>query len=165
MRKGAVLRKTDTGRATTVSTSPTTSAGMMSAPSSWGGDQQAEQDEHADLGDPAEPLGEAPGGGPVRQLGVAEDQRGEIDGQEAGAVRERAARVGHGRDGHHGDRVEAGGGQRHVPQPVRAQQADGEADGGADGQLQGDLAEQQVPVVDRVGGGEGHDEDDDGGRR
>ena len=32
------------------------------------GDQQAEQDEHADLGDPAEPFGEAAGGGPVRQL-------------------------------------------------------------------------------------------------
>ncbi len=68
---------------------------------------------------------------------------------------------GHG-DGHHGDGVEAGGGQGHVPQPQGAQPADRDADRGADGQLQGDLRDQDVPVLDRSGRGERDDQDDDG---
>ncbi len=77
-------------------------------------------------------------------------------GQGAGGVRDDG-------DGHDGDRVEAGGGQGDVPQPVGAEEADRDADGRADGEFQGDLAEEHVPVVDRSGGGEGDDEDDDGG--
>ncbi len=124
------------------------------------GDQQAQQDEHADLADPAEPLGEAAGGRGVRQFGVAEDDGGQIDGEEARAVGQGAGRVGGDGDGHDGDRVEAGGGQCHMPHAVRAEPADGQSDGGADGQLQGYFPEQGVPVLDGSGRGERHDQDD-----
>jgi hypothetical protein len=127
------------------------------------GDQQAEQDEHADLSDPAEPVGEAAGGGPMRQFRVAQHHRGEVDAEEAAAVRQRAARVRRDGDRHDGDGVEAGGGQRHVPEPPGAEPAHREPDGGTDGQLQRYLAHQYVPVVDRARRGEGHDQDDDRG--
>lgn len=84
----------------------------------------------------------------MRKFGVAQDERGEVDGQESGAVRHGACRVrGHG-DGKYGDRVEAGGGQRQVFQAVRPDPAHRDPDGGADQQFQGDLADQLIPVID-----------------
>ncbi len=50
-----------------------------------------------------------------------------------------------------------------MAQPERAQPPHRDADGGADGQFQGDLADQDVPVLDRADGGERDDEDDHGG--
>ena len=76
---GSRLSRTSSGLATIVRTRPMITAGQKSAPRFVRGDQQSEQDEHADLGDPAEPVGEAAGGGPVGQLGVAEHHRGEVD--------------------------------------------------------------------------------------
>ena len=64
----------------------------MSAAELAGVDQQAEQDEQADLRQPAEPLGEGPGRRAVRQPGVGEHDRGQIGGDEAAGVR--AARRG-----------------------------------------------------------------------
>lgn len=125
--------------------------------------QQAEQDEHADLGEPAEPFCETAVGRGVRQFGVAEDHRGEIDGEEAAAVRHGTGPVRHDRDRQDGDRVEAGRGQGHMPQGERAEPAGRESDDRADRQLQRDLADQHVPGVDRTGRGERHHQDHDGG--
>ena len=51
-----------------------------------GREQQPQHHEQADLGQPRDALGERPGGGAVRQLGVAEDERGDVDRGEAGRV-------------------------------------------------------------------------------
>jgi hypothetical protein len=48
-----------------------------------GRSEQAQHDEQADLGQPAHPLGESPGRGPVRQSSIAERQCRHVDGQEA----------------------------------------------------------------------------------
>ncbi len=65
-RNGQSEQTTDSGRATSSRTNPTTRAG-----STWRQfarrDQQAEEHEQADLGEPAQALGERAGGGPVRQ--------------------------------------------------------------------------------------------------
>ena len=76
-----------------------------------GVDQQAEQDEQADLRQPAEPLGERPGGRAVRQPGVGEHDRGQIGGEEPAGVG--AARRGE-RDHaepERRERIQPGGGQ------------------------------------------------------
>ena len=51
--------------------------------------EQPEQHEQPDLGQPAQPLGEAPDGGAVRQSRVAEHERGEVRRR---GTRSRAAR-------------------------------------------------------------------------
>ena len=55
----------------------------------WEG-QQAEHDEEADLGDPANSFHEGAGRGPVRQLGIPEDQRAHVHGRKPAGVDERA---------------------------------------------------------------------------
>ncbi len=75
-------------------------------------------------------------------------------------MRQRARRVRHHGDRHDRDRVEAGGGQRHVPQTPGAQPAHRETDRRADRQLQQDHAQQHVPVVDRARRGQRDHEDD-----
>ena len=81
------LTSTDSGRATKVSISPATTASTtISQVIRLGREQQAEHDEQPDLGQPGEALGEGPGGGAVRQLGVAEHQRGDVHRGEAGGV-------------------------------------------------------------------------------
>ncbi len=96
----------------------------------------------------------------MRQLGVAEDHRGDVDGEEAGAVQQRAAGVGEHGEGQHRDRVEAGGRQGDALDAVRAELADREADRQADRQLGEDRADQDVPRVRLADGGEGDDQDD-----
>ncbi|CAM5683560.1 hypothetical protein SGLAM104S_04411 [Streptomyces glaucescens] len=88
-RNGVRHSTTLSGRATMVRTRPMTSPGRTSSPSSYGVDEEAEQDEHADLGEPAESVGEAAGGGPVRQPARCHiAMEGEVDGEEAAAVGE-----------------------------------------------------------------------------
>ena len=56
---GRAQRAPTSGRATSVSTRPATSAGRIAAGQPAGDGQQAEQHEQADLGEPGQPLGEA----------------------------------------------------------------------------------------------------------
>ena len=75
---------TESGRATKVSTSPAAMAiADLLEVIRPGETQQPEHHEQPDLGQPGHALGERPGGRPVRQLGVAEDQRRDVDRGEA----------------------------------------------------------------------------------
>jgi hypothetical protein len=76
------------------------------------GDEQPEQDEQTDLGEPAEPFGEGPGRGPMREPGIGQDQCCEVGGKEAAGVRGAAGGEGDDAQPEGGQRVEAGGGQR-----------------------------------------------------
>ena len=81
---------TEMGRATKVSPRPaTTAVTTVVEVDLVRRDQQPEHHEQPDLGQPGDPLGERPGGRPVGQLGVAEDQRGDVDRGEAGPVQRR----------------------------------------------------------------------------
>ena len=51
-----------------------------------GVDEQAEEDEQADLREPAEPFGERAGGRAVRQSGIGEHDCGQIGGEETAGV-------------------------------------------------------------------------------
>ena len=121
-----------------------------SSPSSSGVTSRPSSDEHADLGDPAERVGEAAGGGPVRQLAVAQHQRGEIDGEEAAARAARRAAYASDGDRHDRDRIEPGGGQGDVPEAPGAQPADRDADGRADGQLREPISPSSGTVLGRA---------------
>ena len=100
---------TETGRATKVSTSPATIARpTVREVDPARREQQAEHHEQPDLGQPRDALGERPGGDAVGQLAVAEDQRGDVDRGEAGAVHGRRGAVREEGQAQHGDRVEAG---------------------------------------------------------
>ena len=59
-----------------------------------GRQQQPEHHEQPDLRQPGDALGEGPGRGAVRQLAVAEHQRGRVDGGEPGGVQGRRTGVG-----------------------------------------------------------------------
>ena len=55
--------------------------------------QQPQHDEQPDLSQPRQPLDEGPRGGAVRQPGVAQHHRGDVDGEESAAVQMGAAGV------------------------------------------------------------------------
>ena len=76
-------------------------------------DEQAEQDEEADLGDPADPLVEGDDRAPRRDPRRAERQRGQVDGEQAGAVRDLGQAVGEAGDRDRRHRVDAVGRQPH----------------------------------------------------
>jgi hypothetical protein len=99
------------------------------------GVQQAEHDEQPDLGEPADSLGEAAGGRAVRQMGVAEHYRGNVDREETARLGLRRGPVARDDQRQHRDRVQAGGRQRHPAQGQRAEHPDRQADGGAPDQL------------------------------
>jgi hypothetical protein len=103
------------------------------------GGQQAEHDEQADLGQPADALGEAAGGRVVWQARVAERDRRHVHREEAASRRDRCGPVDGDDQPEHGDGVQAGGGQRRPAQQVPAGQAGQQADDQAADQLPGDL--------------------------
>ncbi len=127
------------------------------------GDQQAEHDEQADLGQPADAVGEGARGGAVRQDGVAEHEAGQVGGDEAGGVHE--ARRGEGDDAQAdgGQRIEAGGGQGHVAQREGAGPAAGQPDRGARREFERDLPGDGERIAQIAGGGGEHQHQDDGG--
>ena len=79
-------------------------------------DEQPEGEEERDLGHPGEALVEGGDRALRRDLGAAERQAGQIDGQEARAVDDRRATVGEPGGGDRGHRVEAGGLQAEAPE-------------------------------------------------
>ena len=120
-----LLTSTESGRATKVRIRPAATAspivdrvirpGESSRPSITNRPIWASQ---------AMPSGEGPGGGAVRQLAVAEDQRRDVDRGEAAAVDGGRAAVRQEGQAEHGDRVEARGGQRDPAQDPGAAEAE-----------------------------------------
>ena len=107
------LTTTDSGRATKVRTRPADDRQADDLPGELVGRQlQAEHDEEPDLRQPGHTLGERAGGRAVRELAVAEHQRGDVHGGEAGAVHGRRGAVREEGEGEHRQRVEAGRRQR-----------------------------------------------------
>ena len=100
-----------------------------------GVDQQAEQDEQADLRQPAEPLGERPGRRPVRQSGVGEHHRGQVGGDETAGVHGARRGERHDAQPERPDRVQPGRGQRDPAQRQRPEESAAQPDRRAGQQL------------------------------
>jgi hypothetical protein len=71
-------------------------------------DQQAEDEEQAELGQPGHAVVERDDGPPRGRLGRADDQPGQVDGEEPRAVDGVGGAERHGGGGERGDRVQAG---------------------------------------------------------
>ena len=124
-------------------------------------EEQPEHHEQPDLGQPRHPLGEGAGRHPVRELAVAEDQRGDVDRGEPGGVHRRRSAVRRERQAQDRERVEAGGRQRRPPHHPRAAHADRGADQPAGDQLEDDEAAglEQSRLPDGTGGDDPHEHD------
>ena len=143
-RNHETLASTASGRASSTQHQAERERGQDLAGQPGGVGQQPEQHEQADLGDPAQRLGETADGGRraagARCPGPA--RRGTRRGSPSRAGRRGPVR----RDGQaeHRDRVEAGRRQGHAAQQQGAGQPDRQADRRADGQLEHRLAEQHA---------------------
>ena len=126
-----------------------------------GREQQPQHHEEPDLGEPGDALGEGAGGAAVGQLGVSEDERGDVHRREPGGVHERRGAVGEEGQREHRDGVQARrrqGGAAHQP---HAAEAEDQARRHAEQQLVDDDARRhEDPVVgERSGGDEGDEHD------
>ena len=153
------------GRASTVRIRPASSGepdGLPREPTR--GEQQPEHHEEPDLGQPRHALRERPGRAAVRQLGVAEDQRGHVHRGEPGRVHERRGAVREEGQRQHGDRVQTRGRQRRAPHQPRTAEAGGQAARDAHHELEhhDPDGERDAVLPHRVGGDQR--DEDDGGR-
>ena len=99
-------------------------------------DQQAEQDEEADLGDPAEALVEGDDRPPGRDPGAAEGEGGEVGGEQAGAVGDLGDPVGEGRDRDRRDRIDPVGREPDPGEGGDREAAEGDADDDPDAEFE-----------------------------
>ena len=153
------------GRASTVRISPASRASpAISHERRPGRQQQPEHHEEPDLGQPRHALGERPGGAAVRQLGVAEDERGHVHRGEPGRVHERRGAVRQEGQRQHGDRVQTRGRQGRAPHQPRTAETGGQAARDTHHQLEhhDPDGERDAVLPHRVGGDQ-RDEDDGGG--
>ena len=132
----AVATKAAKGRATRISTAERARLSPGDVAERAGEDEQTEQDEEADLGDPADPLVEGDDRAPGRDAGGAEGERGEVDGEEAGAVGDLGQAEGEPGDRDRRHRVDPVGRQLRPVEGDRRQPAQGEADHDADRQFE-----------------------------
>jgi hypothetical protein len=130
-----------------------------------GEDEQPEGDEHRDLGDPRHALVEGRDGLLRGHPDGAEDEAGQVDGEEARAVQRVGAAVGEGGDGQRRDGIQPAGGQAHAAQAPGPGESDRQPDRQPDRQLaqeEGGHVEQPVVVLlDPVDEAE-HEEHGDG---
>ena len=77
--------QTDTGRANRIIHMARASAGRAMGSSLWGGGEQPQHQEHADLAEPGQAVQHGEGGAAAAQGEVAKQQAGEVDGEDAAA--------------------------------------------------------------------------------
>jgi hypothetical protein len=116
-------------------------ATKISAAQVAGEDQHPEQDEESDLRDPAEPLVEGDDAALRRDGRRAERQRGQVDGEQAGAVGDLGDPVGERRRGDRRHRVDSVRGQLDPGDHPDRRPAQDHPDDDPDGDLQRDQAD------------------------
>ena len=135
---------TDAGRAIRVRNRPAASAVTDDiGVDAIGEGLQPKHHEQPDLGDPADAFDERAGRGAVRQLGVAEQQRADVDRREAAGVQCGGDAVREDGPDQDRQRVEAGGGQRDPTEDLHPDPAEATADGQAADQFDRDQARQR----------------------
>src|SRR6476469_8073035 len=112
--------------------------------------EQAEQHEEADLGDPAERVGEALERHPVGQSHVAEHEGREVGGEEAGDVDRGADRIRQDGERDDADREEGGRRAGDAVQQLPTDPAHGTPDEGAPGELDRGVQHEHPPGVGRA---------------
>ena len=137
-RNGARHRNTASGRASSIRTSATITAGTMLSSSRCGDDQQPEQHEHHDLRQPGRGIEERHHRIMRPRRPVADDDAGEIDREKSGAMRDLRRAEDHQRRGRDKGRMQALR-QRHAIERQHHQAAADHADDGAEHGLAGEF--------------------------